>query len=251
MPIQARWAARPTRCSSHDVRRQRGAQQRRPGGALRVLGALAAALHAGRRRAEPGGRLRAGPAEPRGQPRGVVPAAAAALRRGLGPAQPAAQPARAVRRARGRRAVQRRVPGRAHPELDAGPDRGQRRLPGARPAPPRAPAPRWSRGLQSQHVFVHRSWARSVLWYGVLTHTCSAASRLLCLLSARRTRSQPQLARTHHGPRACSGAILWSKDTRHGAQGVLAGLAQASGTWEQCLQGYGVLTKDKTVCGNT
>jgi endoglucanase len=34
-----------------------------------------------------------------------------------------------------------------------------------------------------------------------------------------------------------------------GFQGALAALAEAPGTWEQCLQGYGVLTKDHTVCG--
>lgn len=32
--------------------------------------------------------------------------------------------------------------------------------------------------------------------------------------------------------------------------GVCAGLTNAPGTWEQCLQGYGVLTKDKAVCDN-
>ena len=30
--------------------------------------------------------------------------------------------------------------------------------------------------------------------------------------------------------------------------GVCAGLTNAPGTWEQCLQGYGVLTKDTAVC---
>ncbi|KAK9842280.1 hypothetical protein WJX81_004432 [Elliptochloris bilobata] len=35
-----------------------------------------------------------------------------------------------------------------------------------------------------------------------------------------------------------------------GFQGVLAGLSQASGTWEQCLQGYGGLGRVSTVCGN-
>ena len=29
---------------------------------------------------------------------------------------------------------------------------------------------------------------------------------------------------------------------------ALAGLNQATGTWDQCLQGFGVLTKDKFVC---
>lgn len=32
--------------------------------------------------------------------------------------------------------------------------------------------------------------------------------------------------------------------------GVCAGLTNAPGTWEQCLQGYGVLTKDTAVCDN-
>ena len=30
--------------------------------------------------------------------------------------------------------------------------------------------------------------------------------------------------------------------------GVFAGLSNAPGTWDQCLQGYGVLNKDASVC---
>ncbi|KAK9804363.1 hypothetical protein WJX72_009368 [[Myrmecia] bisecta] len=37
-------------------------------------------------------------------------------------------------------------------------------------------------------------------------------------------------------------------DYNAGFTGVLAGLHSASGTWAQCLQGVGVLTKDKAVC---
>lgn len=33
--------------------------------------------------------------------------------------------------------------------------------------------------------------------------------------------------------------------------GTCAGLINAPGTWEQCLQGFGVLTKDKAVCDTT
>lgn len=33
-----------------------------------------------------------------------------------------------------------------------------------------------------------------------------------------------------------------------GFAGLAAGLQQAPGTWEQCLQGYGQLTKDTLVC---
>lgn len=33
-----------------------------------------------------------------------------------------------------------------------------------------------------------------------------------------------------------------------GFQGALAAMVEAPGTWEQCLQGYGVLTQDHTVC---
>ena len=32
--------------------------------------------------------------------------------------------------------------------------------------------------------------------------------------------------------------------------GTAAGLIDAPGTWEQCLQGYGVLSKDTSVCNN-
>ena len=32
--------------------------------------------------------------------------------------------------------------------------------------------------------------------------------------------------------------------------GTVAGLVDAPGTWEQCLQGYGVLSKDTSVCNN-
>ena len=40
-------------------------------------------------------------------------------------------------------------------------------------------------------------------------------------------------------------------DYNAGFQGALAGLAEAPGSWEQCLQGYGLLTKDTTVCTGT
>ena len=33
-------------------------------------------------------------------------------------------------------------------------------------------------------------------------------------------------------------------------QGALAGLSQASGSWEECLQGFGALSKDQVVCGS-
>ena len=36
-----------------------------------------------------------------------------------------------------------------------------------------------------------------------------------------------------------------------GFAGLAAGLQQAPGTWEQCLQGYGQLTKDTLVCSVT
>lgn len=45
-----------------------------------------------------------------------------------------------------------------------------------------------------------------------------------------------------------------SNDTRvsiennAGISASLAGLNEASGTWDQCLQGFGVLTKDLAVC---
>lgn len=48
-----------------------------------------------------------------------------------------------------------------------------------------------------------------------------------------------------------------SNDTRvsiennAGFTSVLAGLNQDSGSYSECLQGFGVFTKDKIVCGST
>lgn len=39
-----------------------------------------------------------------------------------------------------------------------------------------------------------------------------------------------------------------SIENNAGVTSVLAGLNQATGTWDQCLQGFGVLTRDKAVC---
>lgn len=39
-----------------------------------------------------------------------------------------------------------------------------------------------------------------------------------------------------------------SIENNAGFTSVLAGLNQATGTWDQCLQGFGVLTRDKAVC---
>ena len=35
------------------------------------------------------------------------------------------------------------------------------------------------------------------------------------------------------------------------ATSALAGLNEASGTWDQCLQGFGVLTRDRAVCDSS
>lgn len=37
-------------------------------------------------------------------------------------------------------------------------------------------------------------------------------------------------------------------DNNVGLQGALAGLNQVSGTYDQCLQGYGIMAKDKDIC---
>ena len=37
-------------------------------------------------------------------------------------------------------------------------------------------------------------------------------------------------------------------DNNAGFQGALAGLNQVSGTYDQCLQGYGIMARDKDIC---
>ena len=39
-----------------------------------------------------------------------------------------------------------------------------------------------------------------------------------------------------------------SIDNNAGFQGALAGLNQVSGTYDQCLQGYGIMARDKDIC---
>ncbi len=78
---------------------------------------------------------------------------------------------------------------------------------------------------------------------------------------------QAALFSTRPNPHTLTGAIVefpsfedkledirTSNDTRvsiennAGITSALAGLTQATGTWDQCLQGFGVLTKDFAVC---